>query len=1039
MFGIFIFCFIVSISGLAGGAFTLVEPTIYDWVVSDGRAALESEAVKDAENRASQGFTLVREQDSDIGRFWMTFDWDGGDIFTAPNVKTMCEVEQVFLNAKDYGRFCRLNATTGRCLEPTLTVTYAFYGTVADSSCPLLPEAQVSNRARELYDGLTISNETRAYSAFFMEKSTEERTPVFTSRTRSRIDLGAPLEGFTSIYDEEADQQKDYTEFYEDVSKDYFDAFNMESVWLHSAYRDRQQRNGITCKWYSRPLGDIESTELATGDLLLCIFSLAFVYLWMLYQMRSFFLASFCMLQIIISLPVSIVVYRSVFQVSYFQFIHILVIFLILGIGADDVFVMNDGWRFSADAVEVKELEKAGADRDTILETRLEVAFTSTIGAIFTTSFTTIVSFLATSISPIMPISTFGLLAATAILLNFLLVITLIPAVILTNHYWFVEKQCCIYSYIRVSDDEDKDDDNDQPKYLEEGKVDEEKSDEGTSEDFQKEPMKDKAYVAAAKNGKMKETKDRPDEKDEMKLRNSVSSIEGKIPHRLGSTGGSNLGSLQAMISVGEEKGHAEEGEDAASPAETAVSGLDWFIARAYQPAMTVKRGKYYPVAIAAVAFFLTYAIISLAFSTQLTPPDDSAQFLPKDHMLVKVPDELQEEYIPGEFSNFAEVQYPFGLDGFDRGDFDRYKPGENRGKVKFLSDFDFFPEESQRLFTFACQAAQDRTCGYDACNFGRFMLPRPNAIKCFLPSFQKWFISRNPGLTTFNCSRSQFYSELQLYRNDTSTVSEDGLTTSDKLALIGFVDNELKYVRIDFYTTIRTDEATIDVADARNEADDLADMINNHKNTIGATAMGDTYSASQTWVGVEVEFGILEGFYSGLAICFPVAFVVLIFATGNLLIAVYAIITIVFIVVSVLATIVWDGGTLGIAEAIAGVIVIGFSVDYCLHLGHSFVDAYHGFGIKSRGERFNHAAIGMGATVIAGAITTFGASLPLLGAQFQFFPTMGGLMAATVAFSITFSLLCVSDHQRISFCKHFVTLFCVPFHFCPPGAAMHN
>lgn len=40
-------------------------------------------------------------------------------------------------------------------------------------------------------------------------------------------------------------------------------------------------------------------------------------------------------------------VYKLVFQIEYFDFIHILAVFLILGIGADDVFVVFDAWNQS--------------------------------------------------------------------------------------------------------------------------------------------------------------------------------------------------------------------------------------------------------------------------------------------------------------------------------------------------------------------------------------------------------------------------------------------------------------------------------------------------------------------------------------------------------------------------------------------------------------------------------------------------------------------------------------------------------------------
>jgi len=135
------------------------------------------------------------------------------------------------------------------------------------------------------------------------------------------------------------------------------------------------------------------------------------------------------------------------------------------------------------------------------------------------------------------------------------------------------------------------------------------------------------------------------------------------------------------------------------------------------------------------------------------------------------------------------------------------------------------------------------------------------------------------------------------------------------------------------------------------------------------------------------------------------VAFIVLVFATSNLLVSVYAIVSIGFIVANVLGVVKWNGGALGIAEAVAGVIVIGFSVDYVIHLGHMFVEATHSEGLRGRLQRFVYAAENMAATVMAGAVTTFGAALPLFACQLTFFPKMAMLMTTTIGFSLLFSM----------------------------------
>jgi len=266
------------------------------------------------------------------------------------------------------------------------------------------------------------------------------------------------------------------------------------------------------------------------------------------------------------------------------------------------------------------------------------------------------------------------------------------------------------------------------------------------------------------------------------------------------------------------------------------------------------------------------------------------------------------------------------------------------------------------------------------------------------LPKFQAWFVANNPGLSTYNCTREQFFSALKQYR---TSETDDDLSKSEKQKLIGFVGDELKYVRIDVTLSVLTSESTAELIDVRKVVDDMVDQMNANS----PAGMNNAFGASWTWVFVESELGVVQGFFQGLVLCFPVAFAVLVFATSNLLVSLYAIVSIGFIVSNVLAVVKWNGGALGIAEAVAGVIVIGFSVDYVIHLGHMFVDATHSEGLRGRSERFVYASENMVATVMAGAITTFGAALPLFACQLTFFPKMAMLMATTIAFSLMFSM----------------------------------
>jgi len=66
-------------------------------------------------------------------------------------------------------------------------------------------------------------------------------------------------------------------------------------------------------------------------------------------------------------------------------------------------------------------------------------------------------------------------------------------------------------------------------------------------------------------------------------------------------------------------------------------------------------------------------------------------------------------------------------------------------------------------------------------------------------------------------------------------------------------------------------------------------------------------------------------------------SFIILIFATGNILLSLLAIISVAVVIVSVVALMVFQGWELGVSESIAVVIMIGLAVDYVVHLAADY------------------------------------------------------------------------------------------------------
>jgi len=199
----------------------------------------------------------------------------------------------------------------------------------------------------------------------------------------------------------------------------------------------------------------------------------------------------------------------------------------------------------------------------------------------------------------------------------------------------------------------------------------------------------------------------------------------------------------------------------------------------------------------------------------------------------------------------------------------------------------------------------------------------------------------------------------------------------------------------------------------------DLEEWLHQESNQAPPSVGSILQTAGFDWVFFALEKALVDGLFTGFAICFPVAFVVLLCATGNIIVALMAIVTIVLIVMSVLG---WcwivEGWYLGISESIAGIIVIGLAVDYVIHLGHMYLEVGH-LGYENRADRWAMALRSMGSTVLAGAATTFMAGISMRFCQMTFFTQMSTLISITIAYSLIYTLFFFMCILRIAGPEH--------------------
>lgn len=394
-------------------------------------------AGKEGDDRAEEKrYDMVEEREFLVEDWKVAVLWrngEKGNVLTRENVAEMKRREDEFEKSKRYGDFCWRDVNANKdCVgkvpacAPVKSITRH----------PRLYGVQVRGIPCGVREGHDVVSE-EDWDAFLKDISVEaqagngerailqpigqligkeaNRTVVPQSWVAMSVfQFGAPLRGFGAA--NRADLAK---------------GVGREQVEM---YRD----------WVVRPLNefknptssaDVKLDALAMGwnyaevlihkqiwkDLMFAAVSIGTVGLLMWLHTGSLFLSLATLLQVALSFPLGYFVYRFLAQVKFFSALHILTVFLIIGIGADDCFIFVDAWKQSTVAL--------GEDCDQVK--RLTWTCGRAFKAMTVTSLTTALAFLFTATNPVLPVATLGIWAGILVLVQFLLVLTMYPSVII--------------------------------------------------------------------------------------------------------------------------------------------------------------------------------------------------------------------------------------------------------------------------------------------------------------------------------------------------------------------------------------------------------------------------------------------------------------------------------------------------------------------------------------------------------------------------------------------------------------------------------
>lgn len=149
------------------------------------------------------------------------------------------------------------------------------------------------------------------------------------------------------------------------------------------------------------------------------------------------------------------------------------------------------------------------------------------------------------------------------------------------------------------------------------------------------------------------------------------------------------------------------------------------------------------------------------------------------------------------------------------------------------------------------------------------------------------------------------------------------------------------------------------------------------------------------------MEDAFVSNMQQGLMIGIFFSGFVLFVVTMNIIQTIFSVVSIAVVITSVLATTFLKDWPLGVAESCASVIVVGFAVDYVVHLSAHYV---HSTELK-RKDKMDESLRALGISILGGGITTLGAGIFLIPAVISIFWKIATLLIVTIGTALFFSL----------------------------------
>ncbi|KAJ3452766.1 sterol-sensing domain [Anaeramoeba flamelloides] len=677
---------------------------------------------------------------------------------------------------------------------------------------------------------------------------------------RATFRFGSPLENYKNQEDQETEQNDQFNDWIKDLIPDSVDDSNSKDLTIYYL------GSGVT---------EIAVNDLIIHDSLLIIVSIFLVFVYTLFHTKTLTLTILGLFHTIMALPMSYFFYRVLLGIEYFSMLNFLSLFIVLGIGCDDIFIMLDSFRQSKHQKE--EISKN-------IYTRMNWAYKRAATTMLITTLTSAGAFFGNTASTIPPIRYFGVFTGMAIVFNYLLVITYFPAIIVIwNNYG--ERVCCCFGLFQKK------------KKKEQFEEDQKDESGGELEDMESSKDSFDSSTTELSSNSMENTKNGKKEKE----------------------------SENQKMGKNKEKKAKKRSKEKETADITQFRRLERYF-YCYHSEFILKYR--YILLIVFIGIFVGMIIQA----TKLKPAEDPAEFLPEDHFLSIAISMETDHFYSNDIT--ATIYLVWGVESIDREGIDPLAI-DNLGDVIYDKDWNPKLKSSQEYVIQVCDQIQKKWEGeiYRTSQMNCFMKNFRDWVTNETLAGGSYSFPVEEDQFEELLLR---YTDWQFKQFRNVLVIQDVFYLPFGIPYtVGFdkKTSELRWFALQFNLILNPISPASKIRPDYEEVEDYIKELN----ADAPEGIKNLGSVSGTWISMLTEEVLIRVALTSVGVSLAISFLIILIATNNLIISFYALLSISGVVVTIVGMMVSLGWQLGIVESISLTIIVGISVDYIVHFCHAY------------------------------------------------------------------------------------------------------